>query len=113
MEAKGPYFYVNSLVKPNGVISVFTAYLMQSPHYAAAKANRKRRTQGLHKIGVDEDMEPESDGIHKQTEIRDYNEKGYERNLVIVKPFSVEVYHLDGTDFKPVQTFEVYAKIWN
>lgn len=115
MEATGPYFYVNSIVKPNGVISVFNAYLMQSPLYSKSKNQFKRRAAGLQKIGVDVDMEHESDdgGILVKTEIRPYNEKGYERNLVIVKPFAIEVYRIDGTDLQPAHTFEVYAKIWN
>lgn len=118
MESK--YFYVNSVVKPNGVTqdidkSVFTAYLMQSPLYSQAKGRLNRKTVGLQKIGVDAEMEDQSDqgGIHVKTEIKPYNEKGYEKSLVIVKPFSIEVYSLDGTDFKPKHTFEVYAKIWN
>jgi hypothetical protein len=115
MESKGPYYYVNTVIKPNGVINVFTAYLMQSPLYSQAKGRLNKKTVGLQKIGVDAEMEDQSDqgGIQVKTEIKPYNEKGYEKNLVIVKPFSIEVYSLDGTDFKPKHTFEVFAKIWN
>lgn len=113
MESTGPYFYVNSIVKPNGVIAVFNAYLMQSPLYTKAKSARK--SYGLQKIGADVDMENDSDdnGIQVKDEIKPYNEKGFEKNLVVVKSFSIEVYRLEGNEMQPVHTFELYAKIWN
>ena len=57
--------------------------------------------------------EYEEIGIQIKSEIKSYNEKGYERNLIVVKPFSIEIYRLDGTDYEPVQSYDVYSKIWN
>ena len=34
MDNKGPYFYVNSIVKSNQVITAFFAYMLQSKEYA-------------------------------------------------------------------------------
>ena len=46
-------------------------------------------------------------------DIKPYNEKGYAKNLIIVKENSVEIYTLEGEEFHHYHTFEIYAKIWN
>lgn len=113
MESTGPYFYVSSIVKSNGVLAAFTAYFMQSDQYQSKSKASSRRM--FSKSGQDVEMENEyeDNGIQIKSEIKFYNEKGYERNLIVVKPFSIEIYRIDGTDYEPVQSYEIYAKIWN
>ena len=46
-------------------------------------------------------MTPE-ESIPVNSEVQNYNSKGYEKHLVIVKPFSIEFYSVDGKNLDPV-----------
>jgi uncharacterized protein (UPF0332 family) len=98
---EGPFFYVNSVVKPNGVIAVFEAYFMKSTQFTKLRGEYGHRSYGLRKGDEDVEMEQESDR-HVKTEIKSYNERGFIKNLVIVKQFSIEIFSIEGTDFKSV-----------
>ena len=115
MESIGPFFYVSSIVKPSGVLAAFTAFFMQSDQYQSKSKHNSKRMYGYGKNGQDVEMENENEGngIQIKSEIKSYNEKGFERNLIVVKPFSIEIYRIDGIDYQPVQSYDIYAKIWN
>ena len=108
---EGPYYYINSIIKPSSVIAVFTAYLLQDPNYTPSKDRMRHKNPNAE--GGDVVMEESQGGIMVKEEIKPYNDKGYTKNLVIVKESSIEVYLLDGNNFDPCHTFEIYTKIWS